>query len=90
MSIVLKKYITALDYADNILFVSWGASSGVSICLFTIVIGAHVRILGTSISLVFLVCKKFLKTSLKTMRKLKKNKEKLFYWPGVNLIALKK
>ena len=51
----LYKYITSLDYAGKALLVLSGASSGVSLLLFTTIIGTPVRVPSASISVVFLV-----------------------------------
>ena len=69
MSNTLNKYITAFDYADKTFFVLPGASSSVSLCLFTTVIGTLVEITSASISLVFLISDGIVKIILKAMEK---------------------
>ena len=79
MSNRVKKYIAALNYADKILIVLSDASSGVSLNLFTTLIGTLFGIASASISLVFFISNGIVKTFLKTMEKKKINTEKLFY-----------
>ena len=55
MSKILNKYVTSFDYAGKTLLVLSGKSSGVSLCLFSAVIGTPVGIASASISLVFLI-----------------------------------
>lgn len=65
MNIVINKYITTPDYTEKTYLP--GASSGVSLCSFFIVVGPPVVTAGASISLVFLVGNAVLKTLLEIM-----------------------
>lgn len=65
MNIVINKYITTPDYTEKTYLP--GASSGVSLCSFFIVVGPPVVTAGASISLVFLVGNAILKTLLEIM-----------------------
>ena len=72
---LINKYSTALDYADKTLMVLSGATSGVSLCLFTTIIGTPVGITSASISLVFLIGNGIVRMYLKTMRRQKKDRK---------------
>ena len=74
---LINNYITALDYAGKTLMVLSGATSGVSLCLFTTIIGTSFGITSASISLVFLISNGIVRMYLKTMRRQKKT-ERLF------------
>ena len=50
----LSKYVTAFDYIDKILIVLSATSSGVSIILFTSIVGAPVGIASAIFTLFFL------------------------------------
>ena len=65
MNIVINKYITTPDYTEKTYLP--GASSGVSLCSFFIVVGPPVVTAGASISLVFLVGNAINKTLLEIM-----------------------
>ena len=49
----LSKYVAAFDYIDKILIVLSATTGGVSICLFTSVVGAPVGIASASFTLIF-------------------------------------
>ena len=49
----LSKYVTVVDYLDNILIVLSAATAGVSIILFTSVVGAPAGIASPSFTLIF-------------------------------------
>ena len=49
----LNKYVTALDYIDKILIVLSATGSGVSIILFTSIVGAPVGTASTILTLIF-------------------------------------
>ena len=49
----LTKYVAAFDYTDRFLIVLSAATRGVSICLFTSVVGASLGIASGSFALVF-------------------------------------
>ena len=75
MSKILNKCIAAFDYVDQTLLVLSAASGVVSITSFASDIGASVRRASASISLVFSLCNRIVKQSLKTMTR-KRNKHK--------------
>ena len=79
MSRALNKYITSFDYAGTTLLVSLVASSGVSLCSFTTVIGTPVGITSDNISLVFLISNRIVTMFLKTMVRKKLSKERLLH-----------
>ena len=72
MSKTLNKFVTAFDYAEKTLLVLSGASSGVSLCSFTNVIGTPAGIASASISLVFFISSGIIKMLLKTTERRKK------------------
>ena len=49
----LSKYVTAFDYIDKVLIALSATSGGVSIVLFTSIIGAPVGITSASFTLIF-------------------------------------
>ena len=49
----LNKYVTAFDYVDKILIGLSAATSGVSIILFTSIVGVPVGIASASFTLIF-------------------------------------
>ena len=49
----LSKYIAAFDYIDKILIVLSATTGGVSICLFTSIVGAPVGIASAGLTLFF-------------------------------------
>ena len=67
----LSKYITAFDYIDKILIVLSATTGGVSICLFTSIVGAPVGIVSGSLifSLTTGIVKKLLSTTRKKKEK---------------------
>ena len=67
MNKTLYKYTTSIDYAYETLLVLSGAISSVSLCSFTIIIDAPVRIASASISIVFLISIEIVKMFLKTI-----------------------
>ena len=75
MSKILNKCIAAFDYVDQTLLVLSAASGVVSITSFASDIDAPVRRASASISLVFSLCNRIVKQSLKTMTR-KRNKHK--------------
>ena len=72
MSKTLNKFVTAFDYVEKTLLVLSGASSGVSLCSFTNVIGTLAGVASASISLVFFISSGIIKMLLKTMERRKK------------------
>ena len=71
----LNKYITAHDYANRILFVLSGESSGVSLYSFTTANGTPIGVANASISLLFLTSNGIVKMLFKAMRKNKSEKK---------------
>ena len=80
MSKTLNKCITALHYAGKASLVLPGVRRGVSLCSFTVVIGAPVGIASASIDLVFLVSSRIVIIFLKSI----KREKTLLYWPELN------
>ena len=72
MSKTLNKFVTAFDYVEKTLLVLSGASSGVSLCSFTNVIGTLSGVASASISLVFFISSGIIKMLLKTTERRKK------------------
>ena len=72
----LSKYVTAFDYIDKILIVL-SATSGVSICSFTSIIGAPVGIASASFTLAFSLTKGIIKKLLSTTRKKKEKHDQV-------------
>ena len=68
----LRKYVTVFDYKDNILIALSATAGGVSIILFTSVVGAPVGIASASFTLFFL----FNRNNQKITKHNKKNKRK--------------
>ena len=91
----LSKYVAAFDYIDKILIVLSATTGGVSICLFTSIVGAPVGIVSGSFTLIFSlttgIVKKLLSTTKKKKTKKRKRKSmiKFLCWLKVNSIALK-
>ena len=79
MSRALNKYVTSFDCGGITLLVSLVASSGVSLCSFTTVIGTPVGITSANISLVFLISNRIVTMFLKTMVRKKLSKERLLH-----------
>ena len=73
----LSKYVDAFDYTDNVLIVLSATSGGVSICLFTSIIGAPVGIVSASFTLIFSLTTRISKKLLSTPRKKKKKYDKI-------------
>ena len=48
-----NKYVAAFDYIDNIIIVLSASSGGVSICLFTSIVVAPIRIASAGFTLIF-------------------------------------
>ena len=73
----LNKYVTAFDYIDKILIVLSATSSGVSIILFTSIIGATVGIGSSSLTLFFSLTTEIVKKLLNITRNKKKKHDKI-------------
>ena len=73
----LNKYVTGFDYIDKILIVLSATSGGVSIILFTKILGAPVGIASASFTLFFSLATGIIKELLKTMRSKKKKLDKI-------------
>ena len=74
----LSKYVTAFDYIDKVLIVLSATSSGVSIILFTSIVGAPVGIASASLTLFFSLTTEIVRKLLNITRnkKIKKTKGK--------------
>ena len=83
----LNKYVTAFDYIDKILIVLSATSSGVSIILFTSIVGAPVGIASASFTLIFSLTTEIVNKLLNITKR--KNMIKFSCWLKVNPIALK-
>ena len=67
----LNKYVTTFDYIDKILIVLSATTGGVSIILFTSIIGAPVGIASASFTLIFPLATGIVKKLLNITRKKK-------------------
>ena len=74
----LSKYVAAFDYIDKILIVLSTATGGVSISLFTSVVGALVGIASANFTLIFSLTTGIIKKLLNTTRNKKKKHDKIF------------
>ena len=70
----LSKYVAAFDYIDKFLIVLSVATEGVSICLFTSIVGAPVGIGSASFTLFLSLSTGIIKKLLNITRKKKKKK----------------
>ena len=70
----LSKYVTTFDYIDKVLIALSATSGGVSIILFTSIVGASVGITSASFTLIFSLTAGIVKKLLSTTRKKKKKK----------------
>ena len=70
----LSKYVTTFDYIDKVLIALSATSGGVSIILFTSIVGASVGITSASFTLIFSLTAGIVKKLLSTTRKKKKEK----------------
>ena len=73
----LNKYVTDFDYIDKILIVLIATRSGVSIILFTSIVGAPVGIASATVTLIFSLTTGIVKKLLSITRNKKKKHEKL-------------
>ena len=73
----LSKYVAAFDYRDKILIVLSAATGGVSICLFTSVVGAPVGTASASFTLIFSLRTGIVKKLLSITKKKKKKHGKI-------------
>ena len=73
----LSKYVAAFDYIDKILIVLSATTGGVSICLFTSVVGAPVGIASASFTLIFSLTTGIVKRLLSITRNKKKKHDKV-------------
>ena len=85
----LNKYITIFQYIDKILIILSVTSGGVSIISFTTIVGATVRIISASCTLIFSRAKGLIKTVLKIRRNKKKKHDNILTLAKSNSIALK-
>ena len=86
----LNKYITAHDYANRILFVLSGESSGVSLYSLTTASLTPIGVASASISLLFLTSNGIVKMLFKAMRKKKTKAKKNALLYRSNLISTEK
>ena len=84
----LNKYITTFDYIDKILVVLSATSGGVSIILFTSIIGAPVGIVSASVTLIFSLTTGIVTKLLDITRKKRKSMIKFLCWIKVKSIVL--
>ena len=68
-----NKYVTAFDYVDKILIGLSAATSGVSIILFTSIVGVPVGIASASFTLIFLLTTGIVKKLLNLTRNKKRH-----------------
>ena len=73
----LSKYVAVFDYIDQALIVLSTTSGGVSIILFTSIVGAPVGIASVSLTLIFYLTTEMVKTLLNITRKKKKKHDKI-------------
>ena len=73
----LSKYVTALDYIHNFLIVLGATRGGVSIILFTNVVGAPVGISSANFTLIFSLTTGIIKKLLSITRNKKKKHDKI-------------
>ena len=69
----ISKYVTAFDYIDKILIVLSSTTGGVSICLFTSIVGAPIGIASASFTLIFPLTTGISKKLLNITRKKRKS-----------------
>ena len=74
----LNKYVTVFDYIDKILIVLSATSSGVSLILFTTIVGTPVGIASASLTLIFSLATGIVKKLLNVTRNKKKKHDKIF------------
>ena len=74
----INKYVAAFDYIDKILIALSATTRGMSICSFTSVVGAPVRIASASLTLMFSLTTGIAKKLLSTTRNKKKKHDKTF------------
>ena len=85
----LSKYAAAFDYIDKILIVLNATNRGVSICLFTSVVGAPVGIASASFTLIFSLATEIGKKLLSITRNKKKKHDKIFMLAKSKLNSIK-
>ena len=85
----LSKYVACFDYINKILIVLSATTEGVSIFLFTSIVGAPVGIASASLTLFFCLTTGITKKLLSTTRKKRQSMIKFLCWLKVNSIALK-
>ena len=73
----LNKYVAVFDYIDKILIVLSATSDGVSIVLFTSIVGVLVRIASASFTLIFFKTTGIVKKLLNIIRSKKKQRDKI-------------
>ena len=73
----LSKYVAVFDYIDQALIVLSATSGGVSIILFTSIVGAPVGIASASLTLIFSLTTGIVKRSMNVTRNKKKKHDKI-------------
>ena len=73
----LSKYVSAFDYIDKVLIVLSATSGGVSIILFTSIVGAPVGIASASFTLIFSITTGIVKNLLSITRNKNKKHDKI-------------
>ena len=73
----MSKYVVALDYIDKILIALSATTGGVSICSFTSVVGAPVRIASKGFTLIISLTARIVKKLLSITRNKKKKHNKI-------------
>ena len=73
----LSEYVAAFDYIDKVLIVLEAKSGGVSIIVFTSVVGAPVRIANASFTLILSLTTAIIKNLLSITRNKKKKHDKI-------------
>ena len=84
----LSKYVAAFDYIDQILIVLSATTGWVSICSFTSVVGAPVRITSASFTLIFSLTTGIVKKLLRTTRNKNKKHDKILMLAKSNLNSI--
>ena len=85
----LNKYVTTFDYIDKILIVLNGTTGGISICLFTSIVGAPVGNASAIFTLIFSLTTGITKKLLNVTRKKKRKKhDKILILAKCKLISI--
>ena len=85
----LSEYVAAFDYIDKVLIVLEAKSGGVSIIVFTSVVGAPVRIANASFTLILSLTTAIIKNLLSITRNKKKKHDKILMLAKSKLNSIK-